>query len=45
MYKIFNLKESKSNFCTYKIKKCVINFTFITVVSILHFLPKKQKNA
>ena len=38
MYKIFNIKESKCNFCNYKIKKCVINFTFITVVSILHLL-------
>ena len=44
MYKIFNLKESKSNFCTYKINKCVINFTFITVVSILHLLLNFKKN-
>ena len=39
MYKIFNIKESKCNFCNYKIKKCVINFTLISVVSILHLLP------
>ena len=42
MYKIFNIKESKCNFCNYKIKKCVINFTFISVVSILHLLPKQK---